>query len=176
MRGVEFSGSAVEHARALGLDVHEGDVMGAGLPGSSFDLVYMGDVLEHVPDCREVLSEVARVLKPAGHLYLRGPITTNSLARRLALRVYGLAGQEIVLQEPPYHLWEFTPRPLARLFRTTGLVVKRLEQSKIPAGRPHGEKSALQRAAMNLLDAVNGPLTRSLGVLGDRVVMVGQKR
>ena len=136
----------------------------------------MGDVLEHVPDCRGVLAEVARVLKPAGFAYLRGPVTTNSLARRLALRVYKFAGRPIVLREPPYHLWEFTPRSLARLFRAAGLVPVRLRQSKIPPGRPHGEKTALQRGAMAMLDLINVPITRVFNVLGDRVVLVAQRR
>jgi len=175
-RGVELSAEAVEHARKLGLDVHQGDLAGARFPDSFFDLVYMGDVLEHVPDCRAVLAEVVRVLKPAGFAYLRGPVTTNSLARRLALRGYKLAGRPIVLREPPYHLWEFTPRSLARLFRAAGLVPVRLRQSKIPPGRPHGEKTALQRGAMAMLDLINVPITRVFNVLGDRVVLVAQRR
>jgi SAM-dependent methyltransferase len=175
-QGVELSAEAVERARALGLVVFRGDLPAAGLKSGCFDLVYMGDVLEHVPDCRAVLAEVARVLVPGGHLYLRGPITTNSLARRLALAAYGLAGRELVLREPPYHLWEFTPRPLWRLFETAGLTVLGLRQSKIPPGRPHGEKTPLQRAAVAVLDVFNLPLTRLFNVLGDRVVVIGQKR
>jgi SAM-dependent methyltransferase len=174
-QGVELSAAAAERARALGLEVFQGDLLAAALPASSFDLVYMGDVLEHVPDCGAVLLEAARLLEPGGHLYLRGPITTNSLARRLALALYGAAGRTIVLGEPPYHLWEFTPGPLARLFRAAGLEVRSARQSKIPPGRPHGEKSALQRLAMTALDALNLPLTRVFGVAGDRIVMVGRK-
>jgi len=175
-RGVELSAEAVEHARRLGLDVHHGDLAGARFPDSLFDLVYMGDVLEHVPDCRAVLAEVARVLKPAGFAYLRGPVTTNSIARRLALRGYKFAARPIVLREPPYHLWEFTPRSLARLFRTAGLVPVRMRQSKIQPGRPHGEKTPLQRSAMAMLDAINVPITRVFNALGDRVVLVAQRR
>jgi hypothetical protein len=133
-------------------------------------------VLEHVPDCRAVVDEVARVLAPGGHFYLRGPITTHSLARRLALAAYGIAGREIVLREPPYHLWEFTPGSLRRLLESAGLRVIRMRQSKIPPGRAHGEKTPLQRAALGVLDAVNLPLTRACNVLGDRVVAVARKR
>jgi hypothetical protein len=135
----------------------------------------MGDVLEHVPDCHAVLIEAARLLKTGGHLYLRGPITTNSLARRLALALYGVLGRSIVLREPPYHLWEFTPGPLEHLFASAGLDVIRARQSKIPPGRTHGEKSVLQRLAMGVVDAFNLALTRLLNVGGDRIVMVGRK-
>jgi len=175
-RGVEFSASAVAHARARGVEVFQGDLIAAGFPDQSFDLVYMGDVLEHVPDCRRTLLEVARVLRPGGHLYLRGPITTHSLARGLALGVMGGLGKTIVLREPPYHLWEFTPGPLRRLLQSTGFDVVRWRESKIPPGRPHGEKSALERAILVVLDGVNVVLTQIANVRGDRVVLVARRR
>lgn len=174
-RGVELSAEAVAHARGLGLDVFHGELAAAGLPDRAFDLVYMGDVLEHVPDCRATLEEVARVLRPGGCLYLRGPITTNSLARRLALAAWGALGRTLILREPPYHLWEFTPQALRRLCASAGFEGVRIRESKIPPGRAHGEKSALQRAAMAALDAVNVPLTRAFNVLGDRAVLTARR-
>jgi SAM-dependent methyltransferase len=175
-RGVELSAAAVARARALGLDVHEGDLASAHFPEAAFDFAYMGDVLEHVPDARALLEETARVLTPGGHLYLRGPTTTNSLARRLGLALYGAFGRTLVLREPPYHLWEFRPGPLRALFERCGFDVIRLRQSKIPPGRPHGDKSGLQRAVMAAVDLVNVPLTRTFQVAGDRIVIVGRKR
>jgi SAM-dependent methyltransferase len=175
VRGVELSADAVEQARTLGLDVHHGDLASARLADGSADLVYMGDVLEHVPDCRAVLAEVARVLAPGGFLYLRGPITTNSLARGLALALYGAAGRTIVLHEPPYHLWEFRPRPLARLFAACGLEVSSVRQGKIAPGAAAGKRGGAQRALVAAIDAVNVPLTRAFNARGDRVVMIGRR-
>jgi len=175
-RGVEPSAEAVAHARSLGLEIHHGDLASAGLPEGAFDLVYMGDVLEHVPDCRATLAEAARVLRPGGFLFLRGPITTHSLARSLALGALGALGRDLVLREPPYHLWEFRPRPLKRLFEAVGLDVVRVTQSKIPPGRPHGRKTPLERAARVAIDLVNVPLTRLFNRRGDRIVMVGRRR
>jgi hypothetical protein len=135
----------------------------------------MGDVLEHVPDCRSTLAEVARVLAPGGFFFLRGPTTTNSLARSLALAIYGALGRTIVLREPPYHLWEFTPESLASLVRRVGLEPVSIRQSKIPPGRAHGRKSVGQRAAMFVLDTLNLPLTAALNVRGDRVTLVARR-
>jgi len=174
-QGVELSESAARFARERGLDVFHGELAAAGFPEGAFDLVYLGDVLEHVPDCRAILAEVARVLKPGGHVYLRGPITTNSLARALGLTLFAWLGRPIVLREPPYHLWEFTPRSLRRLFETTGLRVTRLEQSKLPPGRAHGDKTPLERAVMAAIDAVNVPLTRWFGACGDRVTVIARR-
>ena len=175
VRGVEVSADAVTRARALGLDVHHGGLSGAGLPAASFEVVYMGDVLEHVPDCRATLAEVARVLAPGGCLYLRGPITTHSLARRLALAVYGALGRSIVLREPPYHLWEFTPRTLTELARGVGLDIVSTRQTKIAPGRGHGRKTPLQTAAMFAIDAVNQPLTSVFNVWGDRMTLIARR-
>ena len=173
--GVELSAEAVAHARGLGVPVLQGALEDVTLPEGAFDLVYMGDVLEHVPDCRDTAARVAKLLAPGGHFFLRGPITTHSLARALALRAYGVAGRTIVLREPPYHLWEFTPRSLAALMRTVGLEVVLMEQAKIPPGRPHGRKSAAQQAVMGLVDAINVPITRACNAFGDRVVMVARR-
>lgn len=173
--GVELSPDAVAHARALGLTVHQGTLADAALPAGAFDIVYMGDVLEHVPDCRATLAAVARVLVTGGHAIVRGPITTHSLARRLGLALYGAMGRQIVLREPPYHVWEFRPSSLKRLAARVGLEVVALEQSKIPPGRPHGSKSAAQRIAMRALDTLNAPLTATFNALGDRALLVARK-
>jgi len=173
--GVELSGDAVAHARSLGVNVLEGALEDVVLPAGGFDLVYMGDVLEHVPDCRDSAARVAALLAPGGHFFLRGPITTHSIARGLALRAYAAAGSAIELREPPYHLWEFTPRSLAALMRTVGLDVVAMEQAKIPPGRAHGRKSAMQQAVMAAVDALNVPVTRAFNAFGDRVVMVARR-
>ena len=143
-RGVELSESAARFAKGRGLDVFQGEIAAAGLPDAAFDLVYMGDVLEHVPDCRATLAEAARVLAPGGHLYLRGPITTHSLARAFGLALYRALGSTIVLRE-------------------------------IPPGRAHGSKSALQRAGMAAIDAVNLPLTALFGARGDRITAIARR-
>jgi len=174
--GVELSADAVARGRAMGLNIHHGTLESAGIASASWDVAYMGDVLEHVPDCRATAAEVARVLVPGGHLILRGPTTTHSIARGLALRAYGLMGREIPLREPPYHLWEFTPRSLASLLASVGLDIVLIEQAKIPPGRPHGTKSALQQAVLFALDSVNLPLTRMTNALGDRVFLVARRR
>ena len=174
-QGVEIAPDAVARARAIGLDVFQGDLLAARFPAGHFDLVYMGDVLEHAHDCRAVVEEVARILRSGGVFYLRGPITTHSLARSLALGLYRALGRTLVLPEVPYHLWEFRPRPLRRLVERAGLRVVRLRQSKIPPGRARGRKSALKRATMAAIDMVNLPLTAIFNVRGDRVVMVARK-
>ncbi len=51
---------------------HE-DVTQLSFPDARFDIVGSFDVLEHVPDYRRALRELARVIKPGGHAILTFP-------------------------------------------------------------------------------------------------------
>lgn len=65
--GIELTSWAADYARQrLGLDVITGTLESAKLSASSFDLVTMWDVLEHVYDPRQTLREIQRILKPGG--------------------------------------------------------------------------------------------------------------
>lgn len=99
----EVSASALEHLRSTGAQVFAGDVRGAGYATGTFDLVVSLEVIEHLPDPRQHLAEVARVLRPGGALLLTTP-NFAGLSRRL------LRWRWRVID--PEHLGYFTPRTL----------------------------------------------------------------
>ena len=86
--GVEVADAAIERARARhpGLDFRLVPIDGP-LPfeDNSFDLVWASEVIEHVADTAGWLSEVRRVLAPAGRLL----VTTPSHGR-LRVAVFGM--------------------------------------------------------------------------------------
>ncbi len=64
----------------MNLDLHDGptiDIIGVdeALPfkDGSVELVVLQEVLEHVAKPRDMLAEIARVLRPGGHLYCQTP-------------------------------------------------------------------------------------------------------
>lgn len=57
------------HRGAIRLDLQDID-----LPDNSVDVVLTPHVLEHVPDTNKALSELFRVLKPGGHVFLQIPL------------------------------------------------------------------------------------------------------
>ncbi len=70
--GVEMLDDLARHAREdRGLDVRAGELSTAAFPAESFDVVYMNEVIEHVVDPVELLTEVRRVLRPGGVALLR---------------------------------------------------------------------------------------------------------
>ena len=90
--GIDPATEAVEAARAHAREVDrtiDYDVgVGESLPypDASYDAVVCVDVLEHVQDLAQVLSEVHRVLKPGGR-FLFDTINRNPLARLAAITV-----------------------------------------------------------------------------------------
>jgi SAM-dependent methyltransferase len=65
---VDISERMVELARARGLDARVADAENLPYDDASFDLVFAGWVLYHVPDLSKAISECARVLVGSGRL------------------------------------------------------------------------------------------------------------
>ena len=63
-------------------DVHQVDGRTLPFPDAEFDRVAIVDMLEHVPDDRVFLAEVARVLKPGGTLVVNTPHLKDTVLRR----------------------------------------------------------------------------------------------
>jgi methionine biosynthesis protein MetW len=85
--GVDISKSAVKMAKEAGISAYEVDVSSQRLPfiDEYFDIIYMGDVIEHLTDPDHAINEVARVLKWNGFLVLSTPNLAYWLNRLLLL-------------------------------------------------------------------------------------------
>jgi SAM-dependent methyltransferase len=177
VQGVEYSIEASAEARAHGVPVFTGGLAQAALPAASFDVAFLGDVLEHVPNPAATLAEVTRVLAPGGALFLRGPMATHSIARHGGLALMRTLGRTLVLEEPPYHLWEFEPGTIAALVAGAGLRLESFRQSKVPPGFSKRRRSGavLGAVALYALDAVNAAWTGLTGSLGDRCELVARR-
>lgn len=56
------------------------DLQAIDLPDGTLDLILSAHVLEHVPDTMQALSELRRVLRPGGRLYLQVPVQQPTTA------------------------------------------------------------------------------------------------
>jgi 2-polyprenyl-3-methyl-5-hydroxy-6-metoxy-1,4-benzoquinol methylase len=94
-------GRAYAAARGIrGITWNVADIQALAHPDSSFDTVISCETIEHVPDPRRAIRELARVLKSGGRLFLTTPNYLGSfglyrLYLRLCGRVYTEEGQPI---------------------------------------------------------------------------------
>jgi 2-polyprenyl-3-methyl-5-hydroxy-6-metoxy-1,4-benzoquinol methylase len=71
--GVDFSETAVARGREYGLNVLHGSLQSQQFQDACFDKVVLCHSLEHVPDPKQVIVEVRRLLKPGGTLQVAVP-------------------------------------------------------------------------------------------------------
>jgi SAM-dependent methyltransferase len=115
--GVEINESAVRYAREqLHLELFHGTLEEAAFPDGSFDTVVMWDVLEHLHQPRDALTEIRRVLKPDGLLCLRLPVL-DSWDRRLF-------GPYWAGWDAPRHLTLFSRRTLSQMLARAGFRIQ----------------------------------------------------
>lgn len=85
--GIDISAKAVKLAEKAGVNAYRSDISSERLPfeDECFDLVYMGDVIEHLINPDFAITETARVMKPSGFLILSTPNLASWLNRLLLL-------------------------------------------------------------------------------------------
>lgn len=110
--GVEPSAFASDFARRrLGLDVLTAELFSAQLELGSFDVVVLGDVIEHLPDPGAALDRVGSLTAPGGVVYMTLPDAGSRVARLLGRRWWSVI---------PTHVQFFTRHSLLTLLAQHG--------------------------------------------------------
>ena len=124
--GVEPDPEAARKARFdRGLDVRQATLDQAGFPEGRFDVVTIGNVLEHVPDGLALLREGRRLLKPGGRMVVLTP-NPESLGHRIF-------GRHWLGLEPPRHFVLYPPGTLRRMAGQAGFRVEELRTTVVGA-------------------------------------------
>lgn len=108
--GFEISKKAAETSRNKGFRVSS-DSLRNDYAESLFDVVYASHVIEHTTDPLSFLTDIARILKPGGHLMLACP------NRRALLPL--LRGRNHPW-DPDCHYFHFAPREIIQLCKKAG--------------------------------------------------------
>jgi 2-polyprenyl-3-methyl-5-hydroxy-6-metoxy-1,4-benzoquinol methylase len=130
-QGVETSafaaGYATEHT---GCPVFAGTVQEAAFASGSFDVITLMDVIEHVAEPRDLVTELARILAPGGVLFIVTPNFGSLFSRLYKIDAYGIW--------PDQHVVYFEPR-------TISLMLKKAGFSRVIAGSKDFYAANLQR-------------------------------
>jgi SAM-dependent methyltransferase len=113
VEGIELSSWSCAIARQRGFTVHEEPLAAfAARGGAGFDVLSLVGVIEHFPDPRSEMENVAKLLRPGGLVVIWTGDISAWLPRLLGRRWWYWQGQ---------HIQYFTHESLARVSRLAGL-------------------------------------------------------
>jgi 2-polyprenyl-3-methyl-5-hydroxy-6-metoxy-1,4-benzoquinol methylase len=157
--GIEISPSAAAFARRLlGSEVHEVFLEAVNLPAENFDAVTGYEVIEHVPDPRAFVREVARVLRRSGTATFSTP-NWDSIWERKSRDTH---------RAPPFHLNYFTARTITKLLRDAGFTDIHTARKPFAWTEELGPSAPLQLPLSLLRSAILGQRGNRLFVTATR--------
>jgi 2-polyprenyl-3-methyl-5-hydroxy-6-metoxy-1,4-benzoquinol methylase len=111
--GIDFDSSAIEAAQKIeGISARVGELAACNYSAQSFDAIVMNNVIEHLWNPKETLSECFRILRSPGRLVVVTPNTDSTGHKTFGRDWRGL--------EPPRHLFLYNRTSLLRLAQNAG--------------------------------------------------------
>ena len=124
--GVEPSETAAKIGNKAGLNIHSGNLLSANYDDNRFDYIRSNHSFEHIPNPNEVLSEVFRILKSDGKLFIGVP-NINGINSKLFKAYWYYLGA-------PVHTFNYSPSTLTSILEKNGFKVKKVTYNSNYAG------------------------------------------
>ena len=108
--GVEYDKDAAKFASdTVACDVWTVEKFTSPSFKQNFDVVHLGDVLEHLPEPIDTLNKILEKLKIEGILFVEGPVENNPSLVYLASTIFGwikhILKPGVTSSNPPHHLF-----------------------------------------------------------------------
>ena len=122
VHGLDLSKSALSVAREMGGDIAygSGDAHKLPIAPGTYDAVVMLDILEHLPDPKEALVEVHRILVPGGLFHLYCPLEDDIRNLHGILRQFGWSAKEKLIG----HIQQLTAAELSSLLDSANVAIR----------------------------------------------------
>ncbi len=130
--GTEFTDNQIEYLNAKGIKTFQGKINASSFDKNSFDVIISSEVIEHINNPIEEVSNFNLFLRKGGLLYITTP-NFNSIERFILKGKYNIITY-------PEHLCYYTHRTLNLLLtnngfrkvkiKTTGISIARIKNSK----------------------------------------------
>ena len=99
--GLEFDKAACLKAETYsGCRVREASALD-NIEQEKFDVIHLGDVLEHLPDPKAIMQQLIKKLSPDGLIFIEGPIESNPSPVFWAAKTFGLIKKIFFRRENP---------------------------------------------------------------------------
>jgi len=93
--------------------------------GDQFDIIFLGDVLEHLCDPLEILDQVQALLSQRGLLIIQGPLEGAVTISNTLLSFKARLLSKSPAKFPPYHVSLATRESIVKALKINGLATKR---------------------------------------------------
>ena len=117
--GLELNEQAAAEASKRGFNVNTDTIETFQLK-DPYDFVVLSNVLEHSLDPKDMLTHVARILKPGGQVWISCP-NVDSWQRKLF-------GKFWINWHVPFHIVHFSQRTLTSILKKTGFEIQKIHQ------------------------------------------------
>jgi len=128
VHGVELNESTASIAINNGISVSVSTLEHAHFPSNTFDIVRLGDILEHVTDAKGFITEVHRVLKPGGITLINTP-NHDAFFPKATYFLFKKFGIPWSHPTPPHHLNQFSPTSISLLLDQQNFNIKEMYYS-----------------------------------------------
>ena len=165
--GVEFSIEVVNIAiQRTGCHVHQVDEFFNNLQPSKFDIIYLGDVLEHLRDPEGTLVKLLSYLKIGGLLMVEGPLENNPSPVYWASVIFGSVKRFLLPrftgQGVPTHLFRTSAKAQKAFFRRVYPRPQFLIWDVYETGWPYSGGSLIKRYISSLAKVIGGRRIRDI--------------
>ena len=126
--GTEISKWASEFIKKkYNIEIFNGTLEEAKFPSESFDIITLWHSLEHIPNPKETLNEINRILKKDGLLLIACPNFHNFIVRILYLLVKRKKLKIFSCNAKELHLFHFSIKTLTLMLISTGFKVLKVD-------------------------------------------------
>ncbi len=176
VKGIELSTFAADYGRKnFGIDIvnkpYDSNLLNHELPENYFDVVLMGDVLEHFTNPTEAMQLTYKILKPGGVALIQLPGTLNLISSKIAFFIYRLIGSQKTMHIPPFHLTEFNAKTATRMFEKSGFRKTIIREEVKPPGTITLRGNFFENTFKVVFQFINYYLNKWFGVAGDRIII-----
>ncbi len=159
--GVEFDAEAASEAsRLAGCPVVSTTAFGQNTDMAMFDVIHLGDVLEHLPNPCQTLKEILSRLKPGGLLFVEGPLETNPSLVYWSACLFGTIKHWLyphyIGQGKPTHLFRVAEPQQRLFFERVAPNLKVLHWEVYETGWPYAQGSMVKKSIASAAKLLGG--------------------
>jgi 2-polyprenyl-3-methyl-5-hydroxy-6-metoxy-1,4-benzoquinol methylase len=125
-QGIDINKDAVRKARKKGLNIKYSNIDNFKGKKNFYDLINMGQIIEHVKSPERTITKVREMLKSGGELSISTP-NINSFFPKYSFWISKIFKIPWSHPSPPYHLFEFSNDNFVKFLEREGFKVKSLK-------------------------------------------------